>query len=119
MDDEHPSRRIRIRVDPLPVGANPTQCGSLVLGELDDDDRDVNCAHQSKCITLAAAENWRGFHCRNCTVNAPMTRDAQRQDLDGLAILASLICDRSARPDTYVPLGLRIRFYASGKRATG
>lgn len=78
--------RFRVPSNLLPDGVNPTQCSELNLDEVDGS-RSIWCVNQATCCTYAASQGWNGYHCRDCAVEEPLSRDAQRRDLDGLAML--------------------------------
>lgn len=79
--------RLRVPFDVLEEDSNPTQAiGELSLESVDLS-RKVFCRRQTACITFAAARGWTGFVCSACKISETLSRDEQREDLDGLAML--------------------------------
>lgn len=83
--------RVPEKEEGLPFRANPSPCDELKDVEAVDRMRQTLCINQAACCTFAASQDWDGFHCLNCYIFEPMTREEQRLQLEGLATLLTHI----------------------------
>lgn len=64
---------------PKHPGARPTPCKEA------EGARSESCRHYGGCLDHALVKNWKGFHCVDCALCDDLSREEQRQDLEGLA----------------------------------
>lgn len=77
----------RPRVFPvLPVlreGSFPVPAPHPAASE--DPDRRLKCARYDECLAFADASRWDSFACTSCDVDDPISHDANRSDVEGMA----------------------------------
>jgi len=69
----------------LYLGSLPLEAECPSEPEAAAEQRRVHCRRYVNCMTYAAAQNWRGFHCGECDIDETISRDDWLSDLDGLA----------------------------------
>ena len=81
----------------LYLGSKPKPCEEP--RGVDDVDRRVFCRRYPNCLEHACGEGWKGWSCKGCPVEQPITPDQYHTDLPGLAtLLKAMDITRRHRP---------------------